>query len=115
MTTIDAAEITRATREPRYIAVNLILTADNPDITLALLEGMWVTQPEVLAMLAEVGTLRGQGAPLSAYAAWHRDLCTLLRRLMQQAAEADAEAERRSGAIPDALAALGLPRQVHDR
>lgn len=104
--TTEAAEIERAAREPRDIAVNLILTADNPDITLALLEGMWVTKPEVLAMPAEVGALRGQGAPPSAYAAWHRDLCALLRRLVLEAQEADAEAERRCRAVPDALKAL---------
>jgi hypothetical protein len=107
--------IAQSARQARDVAISFILEGNDPEMTLALLDGLCLTSPEVVGLISEVTTLRGQGAPASSYRAWHADLCALLRRLVQQSLEADAEAERRSRAVPDAMAALGYGNATGDR
>ena len=73
---------------------------------------MWITQREVLSMLAELLALQHQGSPPSAYEAWNRDFCALLARLTDEAREADTEAQRKSTAYAHALAALGYTSEA---
>ena len=73
---------------------------------LALLDGLSLTNPELMALLAEVPKLREQGVPAAAFKAWHTELLDLLHKIPTLALEADAEAGRRSTAVADALKAL---------
>lgn len=63
------------------------LIAHDYKTALALLDGVYLTSADAIRLISEVPVLRAQGAPESAFVAWHQDLCELLQRLQ---AEADA-------------------------
>lgn len=103
---VDQTEIAKTARTARDAAFNFILENNDCELTLALLDGLSLTNPELMALLAEVPKLREQGVPAAAFKAWHTELLDLLHKIPTLALEADAEAGRRSTAVADALKAL---------
>ena len=106
-TETDIAFVTQAARQARDVAINFILETNDPELTMIFVDALCLTKSEMAGLIEEVQTLRDRGAPPSAYAAWHRDLCGVLRKLLEEAREADAEAQRKSTMVADALNALG--------
>jgi hypothetical protein len=105
--TNERTDIDEIARAARGAGIGIIVKANDANVTLAFLDGLFITEPKILELLAEVRDLRLRGAPSSAYGSWHHDLCDVLRKLVQQSAEADAEAQRKDTVIPAALQALG--------
>jgi hypothetical protein len=112
---VDRSEIEKTARTARDAAIRFLLEENDYETTLVLLDGLSLTSPELMALLAEIPRLRDQGVPLPAFRAWHSDLLDVLHKILQLALEADVEAQRRSRAVPDALAALGHGKPTGDR